>query len=246
MLRIPGLRCPLPPRRWRWPSTATRASWGRAAAAWRPPCPHNTSHTCTTGDWRDIHTQRRHRITTHTHRFGRCVPCNHCRDHDADSQHTHTMSYPACQSCLYSLRMCWPEHEAQRSWCQGGGGLVRGASVYASEIPFSFWFGFFFFSLRFSSWIILTGDLCFYFWPSDFCCFKWKMCSGRERGKNMNCVDVILTFQMLFLRFSMNRLWNVRVFSGLREGVYILGTYCYLHCHILNTTYISQLHYHTA
>lgn len=36
--------CP-PPQPWRrWPCTATSANWGRVAAAWKPPCPRNTSH----------------------------------------------------------------------------------------------------------------------------------------------------------------------------------------------------------
>lgn len=38
-------RC-LPPLPWRrWLCTATSANWGRAAAAWKPLCPHNTSPT---------------------------------------------------------------------------------------------------------------------------------------------------------------------------------------------------------
>lgn len=43
VLRSPP-RC-LPPQPWRrWPFTATSANWGRAAAAWKPLCPRNTSH----------------------------------------------------------------------------------------------------------------------------------------------------------------------------------------------------------
>lgn len=34
----------LPPPWRRWHCTATSANWGRAAAAWRPPYPRNTSH----------------------------------------------------------------------------------------------------------------------------------------------------------------------------------------------------------
>lgn len=43
----------------------------------------------------------------------------------------------------------------------------------------------------------------FTFDPLIFAVLNEK-CVLEEKGKNMNCVDVILIFQMLFLRFSMN------------------------------------------